>query len=139
MNRSELQRLARIRIAEADALLQYSKPMPDGAYYLAGYAVECGLKACIAKLTRKYDFPDKQMALNCYTHNLDQLLRHAGLELSLGSDSRRDPLLAAHWSIVTEWNETCRYERHSLTKARQMVAAVVDGTHGVLPWIMARW
>ncbi len=33
---------------------------PDGAYYPAGYSVECGLKACIAKGVQRYDFPDKR-------------------------------------------------------------------------------
>jgi len=32
----------------------------DGAYYLAGYAVECALKACIAKGTQRFEFPDKR-------------------------------------------------------------------------------
>jgi len=35
----------------------------DGAYYLAGYAVECAIKACIAKGTRRYEFPDKRKVL----------------------------------------------------------------------------
>ena len=49
MNRNDFQQLADVRINEAEALLVQGKY--DGAYYLAGYAVECGLKACIAKLT----------------------------------------------------------------------------------------
>lgn len=55
MNRRDLKDLAAIRVREASLLLknkQYS-----GAYYLAGYAVECALKACISKETRRYDFP----------------------------------------------------------------------------------
>ncbi len=27
----------------------------SGAYYLAGYAVECGLKACAAEMTNQHD------------------------------------------------------------------------------------
>jgi HEPN domain-containing protein len=45
LSRTELQQLAEIRIAEANVLL--ANGMWDGTYYLAGYAVECGLKACI--------------------------------------------------------------------------------------------
>ena len=52
MNRGDLQLLANIRLDEAKALLAAS--LPAGAYYLAGYAVECGLKACIAKLTNQH-------------------------------------------------------------------------------------
>ena len=47
VNRRDLQFLARSRLTEAKALLSASHG--DGAYYLVGYAVECGLKACIAQ------------------------------------------------------------------------------------------
>jgi len=49
VNRRDLQALSRIRLTEAKALLRLGHY--DGAYYLAGYAAECALKACIAKLT----------------------------------------------------------------------------------------
>jgi HEPN domain-containing protein len=49
MTRKDLQKLAAIRLKEAKLLLAANAP--DGAYYLAGYAVECALKACIAKAT----------------------------------------------------------------------------------------
>lgn len=139
MNRADLQRLAKLRIAEAEALLSLSKPLPDGAYYLAGYAVECAIKACIAKTVKKYDFPDKQLANKAYTHDLEQLLRHAELELEFEAEARGNPALAQSWSVVKEWSETCRYERHALAKARKMIAAIVHETNGMLPWITARW
>ena len=68
MNKTDLEQLADLRLAEAVALLGLTPPMPDGAYYLAGYAVECALKACIAKLTDRHDFPDKNFAAKCFTH-----------------------------------------------------------------------
>ena len=46
MNRADFQRLADVRIDEAGVLLAAGRW--SGAYYLAGYAVECALKACIA-------------------------------------------------------------------------------------------
>jgi HEPN domain-containing protein len=51
MNRADLQQLAELRITEAKVLLDNG--FYAGAYYLAGYAVECALKACIAKLTNR--------------------------------------------------------------------------------------
>ena len=57
MNRLDLQQLSDLRIGEAKALL--AQGFPEGAYYLAGYSVECALKACIARRTREHDFPDK--------------------------------------------------------------------------------
>ena len=60
MNKRDLQALADAKIKEAQAL--YRSGRYDGACYLAGYAVECALKACIAKRTKKHDFPDKDFA-----------------------------------------------------------------------------
>jgi hypothetical protein len=47
MNRNDLQNLSRLREKEAKVLLDNG--CFAGAYYLLGYAVECALKACIAK------------------------------------------------------------------------------------------
>lgn len=66
--------LAQIRLQEAQALLKAG--LPDGAYYLAGYSIECALKACIAKSTRRYDFPpDKKTIDAIYVHNLKGLMK----------------------------------------------------------------
>ncbi len=56
MNRADLQQLGQMRIDEATLLLAHRHW--SGAYYLAGYAVECALKACIAKRTQRHDFRD---------------------------------------------------------------------------------
>jgi hypothetical protein len=79
VNRTELQQLAEERVRDSDALLKAGQW--SGAYYLAGYAVECGLKACIAKLTNLHDFPDKELAQRCYTHKIETLVEVAGLVL----------------------------------------------------------
>jgi hypothetical protein len=50
VNRAEFQKLADLRAREAGVLL--AAKCYDGAYYLAGYAVECALKECIARKTR---------------------------------------------------------------------------------------
>lgn len=68
VNRKDLQSLARTRLAEAKILLDAGRS--DGAYYLAGYAVECALKACIARGTQRHEFPDKKTVDASHTHNL---------------------------------------------------------------------
>src|SRR2546428_13922839 len=78
VNRIDFQKLAEIRIEEAEALLNAKKWA--GAYYLAGYAVECGFKACIAKKTKRHDYPDKDFSAKCYTHKVEQLVVQAGLQ-----------------------------------------------------------
>jgi hypothetical protein len=139
VNRTDLQQLADVRIAEAIALLGLPVPMPDGANYLAGYAVECALKACIAKLYAQRDWPEKQFVSESHTHNILALVRLAGLEVTRAADAGANPALALSWSIVKDWSERSRYERHSLAKARKLVDAVADNVNGVLPWIKVRW
>lgn len=58
MNRYDLQKLAVLRVKEGKVLLD--NKCYEGAYYLLGYAIECALKACIAKQTKKFDFPEKK-------------------------------------------------------------------------------
>jgi len=136
MDRNDLQKLAHIRLREAKALL--SAGLCDGAYYLAGYAVECALKACIAKSTRRYEFPDRQRVNASYTHNLDELIKHAGLKDQHKSEMSGAPF-AGNWGIVKEWSEESRYETHSEDSARLLLNAINDRTHGVMAWIKRYW
>src|SRR5436190_20323748 len=96
MNRNDLRRLSRIRLKEARALLEAK--CFDGAYYLCGYAVECALKACIAKRTRRHDFPDKKTVADSYSHNLVNLVGVAGLTALLNEEVARDSVFAGDWT-----------------------------------------
>jgi len=78
VNRTDLQNLANERIAEAKILLDAGKW--SGAYYLAGYAVEFGLKACIAKLMKSEEFPDKNFSAKCWVHDIEPLVDLARLK-----------------------------------------------------------
>ena len=113
--------------------------MFDGAYYLAGYAVECGLKACIAKLTRRHDFPGKDFVKNSYTHDFVQLIRTAELGDRFRNAHDLDLQLAANWTIVKDWKEDSRYAIWSPAQARAMFDAIAEASHGVLPWIERNW
>jgi hypothetical protein len=110
------------------------------AYYLAGYAVECGLKSCIiAYLMKTDDFPDKRFSEQCWTHDLQKLVGLAGLGAALTTDMAADADLARNWGIVSKWNESSRYDLTPKAEAERMVAAVTDSKHGVLSWIKSRW
>src|ERR1700687_4086608 len=78
----DLQRLAEMRIREAGILLAAGEF--DGAYYLAGYAVEFALKVCVlVRLSDLWHGDKKQateFATRCYTHDLADLLKLAELE-----------------------------------------------------------
>ena len=139
MNRLDFQLLADVRIEEAGALLNLPTPMPDGAYYLAGYAVECALKACICLKYAQYDWPEKKFVADSHTHDLLDLVRLAGLSAQRVAEAAFDIAFFNNWQVVNEWREQSRYERHSLIKARRMFEAVDNNANGVLSWIKARW
>lgn len=117
MNRQDLQELSRLRRREAAVLLK-SKHYA-GAYYLLGYAVECALKACIAKQTKRYDFPDKHIAQKAYAHDPEQLLKVAGLEQDLKIEMSGNRYLEVNWAVVKDWRESCGYNANiSAAEAR---------------------
>jgi len=140
MNRADLQNLAKLRAKEAKVLLDQG--CYEGAYYLVGYAVECALKACIAKQTQRYDFPDKQKVKvqDCYHHDLDRLLRIAGLSQKLDADRQADSVLDVNWSVTKDWKEDKRYLPAIPEKqARDLVDAVTMRGNGVLAWLKKLW
>jgi hypothetical protein len=139
LSRTDLQQLADVRITEANALL--AAGMWDGAYYLAGYAIECALKACIlARIERTgIIFEDKKFAEKCWTHKIAELVELAGLKAVRDAAYASDPDLEVNWKSVEQWEEIRRYTRTPESDARKLVAAITDPTHGVLPWIKTYW
>ncbi|HUP63065.1 MAG TPA: HEPN domain-containing protein [Thermoanaerobaculia bacterium] len=138
MNRNDLHQLVRIRLAEARILLRGGRY--EGAYYLAGYAVECALKACIARQIRKFDFPDKKLVLDSHSHNLEQLLSVSGLKQLHQNETQSDPQFAVNWAVVRDWSEQDRYVVGiSRAEARDLYAAVTARTHGILTWLKKHW
>jgi len=139
VNLVQLQQLAEDRILDAQPLLAASRW--SGAYYLAGYAVECGLKACVLNhiVSTGVIFQDKKYAERCWTHRPEELVKLADLEAVRGIDAASDPAFAAHWLTVEGWSEHSRYESKGRLEAQQLIDAVNDPSHGVLPWIRKHW
>jgi hypothetical protein len=138
VTKAEFQELADRRLAEAKALLDQGHW--DGAYYLAGYAVELGLKACIIKTMLATDaFPAKDFSTNCYTHVVEKLVALAKLQGALKTATDADPDLLANWAEARDWSEEKRYHRIDKTQAETLYAAIADLVHGVLPWIKTLW
>ena len=135
MNRSDFQRLARNRLREARVLL--GEGCYEGAYYLGGYAVECALKACIAKKTRRYDFPDREAINKYYVHNLEKLAAVVGPHLAAKFDSSRG--VKANWAIVAQWSHESRYTFSTRQEAENLIKAVSDGREGILRCIRKHW
>lgn len=133
MDRKDLRALSRVRLSEARALLKAG--LPDGAYYLAGYAVECALKACIARETQRYEFPEKKRVNSSHTYDLGELLKVAELSDELQEAPKADPLFRKYWNDVREWSEQSRYDKHSEPSAQALIEAIGDRNHGVMKWV----
>jgi HEPN domain-containing protein len=136
MNRAYFKHIARVRLKEATSLFKNGNY--DGAYYLAGYVIECSLKACIAKKTKRYDFPDKRTVDDSYVHDIEKLIGVAGLELQLKSQLVNHRF-SVNWALVKDWKETSRYENQSMLKARDLLSAITDRKEGVFKWIRQYW
>ena len=137
MKRKDFQELAVLRLREAKLLLQTKSW--EGAYYLAGYAAENALKACIARQTERHEFPDKDRVLASYTHDLKKLLTVARLDNDLSHAARNQPELDANWATVTSWSERSRYERRSRAEAEALLNALRNRKHGLFRWLKQRW
>lgn len=137
MNRTEFQLLAQIRIEEAEALQAAGRF--DGAYYLAGYAVEFALKACIAKLTTQHEFPPQDTKRTHYVHDFRLLLRTAGLEGPLAAELNQNHLRGVSWAIVVNWSESSRYQFKVQAESASLINAINDPQNGILPWLKQLW
>lgn len=138
MNRGELQQLAERRLTDARLLLDADAYA--GAYYLAGYAIECALKACVAKQIREFDFPEKRLVDRSYTHNLAQLMEVSGVKALFDQEAIANEALDLSWKVVRDWSEVSRYDLTTTERAaRDMLAAVGDETNGVLSWLKKHW
>ncbi len=138
MNRADLQTLADARVADANVLLDAGRS--PAAYYLVGYAVECALKACVAKQIKEHDFPDRKLINDSYTHSLEQLLKISGLKAQFDGRIAADEAFEVNWTTVKDWNESSRYDS-TITDvtARDLFTAVTDQAHGVLTWLKTLW
>jgi len=112
----------------------------EGAYYLAGYAVECGIKACIAKQIRRYEFPDKKLVVDSYSHDLEKLINVSGLKSKHEAELKANKDFALNWTVVKDWSEQDRYRLQiSRAQATDLYSAIVARKNGVLSWLKQHW
>lgn len=161
MNQTELRRLAEERILDASALIAGGRW--SYAYYTAGYAVECALKACVLSRMGQtgWIFSEPRVRIeDVFTHSFDKLVRIAGLHdeltnrLKMSAAAVSSPLasgaaavaipppgpaFAAYWSVVYRWDVSSRYTTTTEAEARELVAAITDINDGILPWLRNYW
>jgi HEPN domain-containing protein len=99
MHYLELQALAELRIAEAKELLNAN--FPRGSCYLAGYAVEAGIKAIIAKNFGQYTVPKLKAVEDFYTHEFEKLISLEKLSAELKKNEKIRYLILAVLSLVS--------------------------------------
>lgn len=138
MNRRDLQKLSRLRLKEANILLRNN--CYEGAYYLAGYAIECAIKACIAKQVKRHDFPDKKFINDSYTHDIEKLIGVSGLKAQHDKELNSNNAFSLNWTIVKDWSEQQRYNiTISKVQAHDMYSAISARKNGVMKWIRKLW
>jgi hypothetical protein len=106
--RADLRANAQAKLDDATILLQNERF--SNAYYLAGYAVEMALKACIAIQFSADTIPDKSFVNDVYSHDLQKLIKLAGLSAELHKQEIKDINFAANWALVAQWSESARYD-----------------------------
>ncbi len=138
MRRSELKKLTDLRLKDAHSLL--SGRRYAASYYLAGYAVECGIKVCIAGQFKANTVPDRNVVTQFFSHSFEKLIKAAGLERDLNILRRRDAEFEANWNVVNDWKPEMRYELQ-ITKreAEDLYNAITDRDHGVDRWLRRNW
>ena len=139
MNRTTLQQLSDERISDARALLAANQWA--GAYYLAGYALECALKSCVLAYIDRTGiiFEDKKYDQNCWTHDIEDLVRQPGLTIERDKAAGTNITLGQHWMIAKDWSEASRYRMSTQLQAEKLIHALTDNADGVLPWVKNYW
>ncbi len=147
MNQAELREMARERIKDARVLLRGKRW--EFAYYAAGYSVECALKSCVLArmIHTAWVFEEKWKAQDCLTHDLEQLIRLAGLtdelnaKLSASAAAAGPPgaRFLVYWGTVLRWDVASRYLSKTEAEARELYEAITEKSDGVLKWIQKFW
>jgi len=140
--RAEWQKLAEDRILDAQAHLAPGVGRWSAAYYLVGYAVECGLKSCVlARVAAQPGviYEERKFAQDLWTHDIEKLVGLAGLETDRDTDAAANPALSDNWRTVKKWNEQARYLQKTQAEAEILFEAVAHPINGVMRWIRIHW
>ncbi|MDR0337430.1 MAG: hypothetical protein LBI18_10100 [Planctomycetaceae bacterium] len=146
----EIESLAWERLDEAHIL--YENKKFDGAFYLAGYAVELILKVRICNLFNIPNlFEESSQSINIITgiselrrsvkiHNLQLLLVYSGLKKEFDIKVRNDPNFEDINSyLIQKWSEQSRYHVVGTvppTIIHQVLELLGNRERGILRWLL---
>src|SRR5712675_2178920 len=104
-----------------------------GAYHAGGVALECALKARIAKFIQAEEFPDKKLAQDAWDHDPRKLLALGDLVRFM---DQAPAAVQTNWATVKDWKVDSRYT-HTVNPATvgAFLEALDDPKDGVLPWL----
>lgn len=136
-NPTDIRQLADLRIEEAENLNQVG--YPDGAFYLAGYAVELYLKAKICENLNLPTFytqyaPRTDLSKTFLIHNLDRLILLSGLLPKFEAEKINDPIFRVHWLKIELWSEKSRYDLQGVHLARE-TTEFIESVKIITQWI----
>jgi HEPN domain-containing protein len=133
------------RIKDAKVLIEGARW--EFAYYVAGYAVECALKACmLSRIIHTgwiFDDDAKKTIEACRTHEFTRLIQMANLrdELNnrLAQSANVGDAFNANWKTVEKWTVDSRYQAKTEVEATNLYSAITQEPDGVLKWIQNYW
>ncbi|GHT12046.1 hypothetical protein FACS1894170_06390 [Planctomycetales bacterium] len=146
----DIESLAWERLDEARVL--YDNNKFDGAFYLAGYAVELMLKVRICEL---FDIPNLfdesnpsstpmtgigELRRSVKIHNLQMLLAYSGLKKKFELKMQEDPNFEmVHSYLFLKWSEQSRYHISGTIqpiRIQHVLETLGNRTTGVLRWLL---
>lgn len=90
----------------ADARTLLAAHRYPGAYHAGGIALECALKARIAKFIQAEEFPDKKLAQEAWEHDPRKLLALGDLVRLMDA---APAAVQINWATVKDWKIDSRY------------------------------
>ncbi len=144
----EIKELATARLEDAKILLANSRY--EGAFYLAGYAIELTLKA---KICTHLDIDDLfsdnptthskgslgRFRESVKTHDFFVLLNLCGLNRKLEVEQEDNIYFKENWSLLFQksWNEGVRYKQGHIeaSDVTTIINFLTEPTKGLLQWI----
>jgi HEPN domain len=120
-------RCADLRLVEARILRKADQT--TGAVYLAGYGVECMLKALILEATRSNKREEMMASFRGMAgHNFDWLRN----QYLLSGGIRFPPAVARAFTLVSDWSTELRYDPSSIDP--EEADAFLDAADEIIKW-----